>query len=130
MHPRLIYTGIRVKDIDESIRFYCDVLGMRLVKREKTSQTNGEWAELRSVDSEQVLELNWYSEGTKFGTSYFNGSEIDHLAFDVENLDDWLKELESRKDVKILMRPREIGEWNEMFVEDPNGIWIEFLQRK
>jgi lactoylglutathione lyase len=128
--PRLIYTGIRVKDMDESIRFYCDILGMHLVKRDKTPQTNGEGAELRSPDSDQVLELNWYSEGSKFGTPYLNGSEVDHLAFDVENLEDWLAELETKKGIKILVRPREIGGWNEMFIEDPNGIWIEFLQRK
>ena len=125
----MIYTGIRVRNMDESIKFYCDVLGMQLVKRDKTPQTQGEGAELKSPDSDQVLELNWYSEGSKFGKPYVNGSEVDHLAFDVENLESWLEELQ-QKQVKILVRPREIGEWNEAFIEDPNGIWIEFLQRK
>ena len=129
MSPRMIYTGIRVKDMDESIRFYTETLGMTVAERQRTPQTQGEVATLRSPGSEQVLELNWYEEGTKFGTPYVNGSEVDHLAFEVENMAEWVRGLES-KGVKILVRIYEIGGWNEAFIEDPNGIWIEFLQRK
>lgn len=125
----MIYTGIRVKDMDESIRFYTETLGMTLVERQRTPQRRGEVATLKSPGSEQVLELNWYEEGTKFGTPYLNGSEVDHLAFDVENMSEWVRELESNG-VKILLRIFEIGGWNEAFIEDPNGIWVEFLQRK
>ena len=129
MNPRMIYTGIRVKDMNESIRFYTEILGMKLVKRDKTPQTHGEGAVLKSPESEQVIELNWYAHGSTYGTSYENGSEIDHLGFEVEDLGAWVKELES-KGVKILVRPYEIGGWNEAFIEDPNGIWIEFLQKE
>lgn len=132
MPPRMVYTGIRVKNMDQSIAFYTEILGMKLVEREKTPPTEGEVATLKSADSEQILELNWYKEGSRFGTTYTNGSEVDHLAFDVENLSEWISWLE-KKGVKILVRPREIGislGWNEAFIEDPNGIWIEFLQRK
>jgi lactoylglutathione lyase len=124
----MVYTGIRVKSMEESIKFYTETLGMQLVERTKTPRTHGEVATLRSPGSEQVIELNWYSHGTMFGTTYENGSEIDHLGFEVENLEAWVRELES-KGVKILYRIHEIGGWNEAFIEDPNGIWIEFLQR-
>ena len=127
MRPRMIYTGIRVKDMEESIRFYTEVLGMKLERREKAPQTHGESATLKSPGSEQVIELNWYAHGSTYGTSYENGSEIDHIGFEVEDLAAWIKDLESRG-VKILIRPYEIGGWNEAFIEDPNGIWIEFLQ--
>ncbi|HUI85559.1 MAG TPA: VOC family protein [Nitrososphaerales archaeon] len=129
MQPRMIYTGIRVKDMDESIRFYTGILGMRLVERELTPQTQGEAATLKSAGSEQAIELNWYAQGSRFGTPYVSGSEVDHLGFDVEDLDEWVRELEE-KGVKVLLRIREVGGWNEAFIEDPNGIWIEFLQRK
>ena len=133
MPPRLIYTGIRVKDMDESLAFYTEILGMEVVeKRVKTPPTEGEVAMLRSHDSEQLLELNWYKGGSRFGTSYVNGSEVDHLGFDVENLSEWIGSLE-KKGVRILVRPGEIGAelgWNEAYIEDPNGIWIEFLQRR
>ena len=123
------YTGIRVKNMDESIRFYTQILGMKLLERERTPQTQGEVATLKSPGSEQVIELNWYAQGSRFGTPYANGSEVDHLGFDVDDLDEWVRELE-KKGVKILLRLREIGGWNEAFIEDPNGIWIEFFQRK
>jgi len=123
------YTGIRVKNMDESIRFYTQILGMKLLERERTPQTQGEVATLKSPGSEQVIELNWYAQGSRFGTPYANGSEVDHLGFDVDDLDEWIRELE-KKGVNILLRIREVGGWNEAFIEDPNGIWIEFLQRK
>ena len=104
-----------------------EVLGY--VERQKTPQTDGEVATLKSPGSEQLLELNWYKEGTKFGTPYVNGSEVDHLGFDVEDLSEWISSLE-KQGIKVLFRLREIGGWNEAFIEDPNGIWIEFLQRK
>jgi lactoylglutathione lyase len=133
MPPRMIYTGIRVKDMDQSIAFYTEVLGMKLVEEKvNTPPTRGEVATLKSPDSEQLLELNWYEEGSRFGTPYANGSEVDHLGFEVENLIGWISSLE-KKGVKILVRPKEIGGnlgWNEAFIEDPNGIWIELLQRK
>ena len=128
MIPRMIYTGIRVKSMEESVKFYTDVLGMQLVERKQTPQTHGELATLKSPGSDQVIELNWYFHGSTFGDSYENGSEIDHLGFEVDNLEAWLRELEA-KGVKILIRPYEIGGWNEAFIEDPNGIWIEFLQK-
>ena len=125
----MIYTRIRVKNMEESIRFYSDVLGIQLIERKKTPQTHGEWATLKSPGSEQVVELNWYAHGSKFGEPCVNGSEIDHLGFEVENLAGWVSELEARK-VKILVRPYEIGGWNEAFIEDPNGVWIEFLESR
>ena len=124
----MIYTGIRVKNMTDSIRFYTEILGMQLLERKEAPQTHGEWATLKSPGSEQVIELNWYAHGSTYGTDYASGSEIDHLGFDVEDLGSWIRELES-KGVKILIRPHEIGDWNEAFIEDPNGIWIEFLQR-
>jgi len=127
MPPKMIYTGIRVKDMDQSIAFYTEILGMKLVERQKTPQTEGEVATLRSADSEQELELNWYKEGSRFGIPYVNGSEVDHLGFDVENMDEWISSLE-KNGIRILLRIRE-GGWNEIFIEDPNRIWIEFLQR-
>ncbi len=106
MAPRLIYAGIRVKDMDESIKFYTQVLGMILLEREKFPQTQGECATLKT-----------------------QASELDHLAFDVEDLGTWIEHLD-RKNIKVIVRPHEISGWNEAFIQDPNRIWIEFLQRK
>src|SRR2546427_9461120 len=130
---RLKYTGIRVKDMDESLRFYTGVLGMEVVdKREPTQATEGEAVTLRSPGGDQLLELNWYAEGSRFGLPYVNGEELDHLAFDVDDLDGTIAEL-SRRGVEVVIRPGEIGGsygGREAFVKDPNRIWIELLQRR
>ena len=130
MPPRFTYTGIRVKDMDESVRFYTDVFGMEVVEPvEAAPPTNGKVATLKSPDSEQLLELNWYESGSRFGPPYANGEDLDHLAFDCDDVVATVAELE-RKGVQVLIRSKEIGGWSEAFVKDPNGIWIEFVTRK
>ena len=130
---RLKYTGIRVKDMDESLRLYTEVLGMEVADRgEPTPPTKGEVVTLRSPGGDQPLELNWYVEGSRFGLPYVNGEELDHLAFDLDNLDRAVADLVS-KGVEVVVRPGEIGGWygwREAFAKDPNGIWIELVQRK
>ena len=133
MHSfRLVYTGIRVRDMDESLRFYTHVLGMEVVdKREPTPPTKGEVVTLRSPNGTQLLELNWYAEGSRFGPPYANGEDLDHMGFEVDDLDEALADLSS-KGIDVLIRPGEIGGsygWREAFVKDPNGIWIELLPR-
>jgi len=127
---RFIYTGIRVKNMDESIRFYTEVLGMKIAeKREKMEPTRGEVVTLKSPTSSQLLELNFYEEESPFYAPYMNGEDLDHLAFDVENLESTVSDLK-RRGIEIVVEPYQIGGWREAFIRDPNGIWIELLQRK
>lgn len=131
MQFRMSYTGIRVKNIEESLRFYTELLGMSVIEPlQPTAPTDGKVVTLRSPDSMQVLELNWYGAGSKFGAPYSNGEDLDHLSFECDDLARAVAELEHRG-VEVVVRPKEIGAeagWNEAFVKDPNGIWIELLQ--
>jgi lactoylglutathione lyase len=127
---RMTYTGIRVKDMEESLRFYTEILGMHVVDPlVPAPPTAGKVVTLRSPDSTQLLELNWYEEGSRFGPTYSNGEDLDHLAFECDDLSDAVRELEGRG-IEVVFRLKEIGGWNEAFVKDPNGIWIELLQSK
>ena len=130
---RFIYTGIRVKDMEESVRFYTEVLGMVIVEPvQKTGPTRGSVATLKSPNSEQLLELNHYEEGSPYSSPYVNGEDLDHIAFDVEDLEATTNELK-RQGVEVMVEPYQIGRkegWREAYVKDPNGIWIELLQRK
>ena len=133
MEFRFLYTGLRVRDIERSLRFYTEILGMEVVDPlESYEPTRGKAVTLRSPSSSQLLELNWYEEGSQFGTAYTNGEELDHLGFEVENLQDAVKRLED-EGVQVMARPGTIGGslgWREAFVKDPDGIWIELVQRK
>ena len=48
MKVEMVYTGIRVRDMDWSIRFYTELLGMKLRARAKNKSIQGEWAQLES----------------------------------------------------------------------------------
>lgn len=128
MKFKMVYTGIRVKDMDESVRFYSKVLGMKLVGRARVKATRGEWTQLRSKGSQQLLELNWYSPGSPFYTPWKRGVELDHLCFAVDDLDSALHELQSRG-IKRLGGPYFVGGWKIVDVVDPNGICIELGAR-
>lgn len=117
--------------MDESIRFYTDVLGMQLVERMTTAPTKGEVATLRSPGSEQELELNFYARDSPFWAPYSNGEDLDHLAFEVGDLAAAVEGMR-RKGVTIVVEPFTIGAeigWGEAYIRDPNGIWIELLQK-
>jgi lactoylglutathione lyase len=127
---RFIYTGIRVKDIEESLRFYTEILGMVIQEPlQHLEPTKGEVVTLKSPGSEQLLELNYYRDGSPFKSAYVSGEELDHIAFDVQDLTATIKDLK-RRGIEVLVEPYAIGGWKEAYVKDPNGIWIELLERK
>ncbi len=130
---RFVYTGIRVKNMEESVKFYTGVLGMVIAEPlQKTTPTKGSVVTLKSINSEQLLELNHYEEESPYNSPYIVGENLDHLAFDVQDLEATVKQ-HKRRGVEVVVEPYAIGSeigWKEAYVKDPNGIWIELLQRK
>lgn len=125
MRYQMAYVGIQVRDMDGSIRFYTGALGMRLGRRQRVPETGGEWAELRSPGSEQMLELNWYPEGsTFFKGPYRNGDELDHIAFDCDDVQAAYDEL-VRSGARSGLPPFREGNSILAYVQDPDGVWIE-----
>lgn len=119
------YVGVQVRDLDRSLRFYRDLLGMEVRHREKVPETGGEWAELKSPGSDALLELNWYPEGSPhFRGPYRQGDELDHIAFDCEDVARAYEELLSRG-AKPGLPPFLEGRTWLAFVVDPDGIWVE-----
>lgn len=120
------YTGIIVQDLDRSIKFYTEVMGMKLLGRMKNLYTNGEFAELASREGElPYLELNWYADKK----AYTNGDELDHLGFLVQNAYEELERLE-KLGVEVAQRPYETKNHVIFFAKDPDGIWFEVLSKK
>jgi len=118
---KFLYTGIEVTDLEQSIRFYQEGLGMEVVGRGLVSATGGETATLRTPGGHQLLELNWYPD-----SRYTAGSELDHLAFEVEDVEgaaSKLVELGGRVVREVTHAP----DYDMEYVADPNGIWIELV---
>jgi len=121
---RLYYTGIRVRELSRSLRFYRS-LGLKVTHR-GTMAHGGKWVHMRDPSSGQRLELNWYPKRSRFYERYKNGSELDHIGFIVDDAVKFFKLLVKRG-AKPAARP--FGDESETlaFVKDPDGIWIELI---
>jgi lactoylglutathione lyase len=127
------YTGIRVRDLDKALRFFCDGLGMRVRYRQRIKETGGTMVELVSDASgaKHVLELNWYPPRSKYATRYTPGEALDHLAFRVRHgsLKDAIARLEAHGG-KLRIRPFKEGRSILAYVDSPDGHTIELLASK
>jgi lactoylglutathione lyase len=118
------YTGIRVRDLQRSLEFYAKVIGMKVVHR-GTMPHGGKFVQPKGALSPQVLELNWYSEGSRFYWEYQTGEELDHLAFIVDDPKKVYAEL-IKNGATSAVSPKE-SKGTEIYVKDPDGVWIELL---
>jgi lactoylglutathione lyase len=125
MKARFYYAGIRVRDLKRSLKFYTSVMGMKVVNRGKMSH-GGEYIQMVTPRTRLRLELNWYPEGSKFYSEYTVGEEMDHLAFVVEDVKKAYKEF-VEKGAGIAVDPTH-SKGSEVYIKDPDGIWIELLQ--
>ncbi len=126
---RLLHTMIRVGDLQRSIDFYTQVLGMRLLR--KSDYPSGRFTNaFVGYDDESraaVLELthNWDTK------SYDMGSGFGHVAVEVEDAYKSCDEVKKRGGkVSREPGPMKHGSTVIAFVEDPDGYKIEFVQRK
>lgn len=126
MKAKLTYTGIRVKDLDASVRFYTNVLGMKEIDRSTIDVAKGRAVNLVSEDGGHPLELNYYEKGSPFASKYEAGEGLDHLAFRVENLDAAIAEAKGAGHPVIKEMKTATSRW--VYIQDPNGIWIELFQ--
>ncbi len=127
MQTAFAYTGIRVRDLDAAIDFFTRVLGMTLQGRHKSDWTKGEFANLRSGDAKHWLELNWYAPDSPIEGPFREGDELDHLGFEVDDLEAVLLRLkEAGYEPKHAYRG---GGWQIAFVPVVDGIWLDLFHR-
>ena len=119
------YTGIRVRDLKRSIAFYTKVMGLKQVLRGRM-RAGGIFVQLKDPRSRQMLELNYYPQGTKYYEQFKTGSELDHLAFWERDVDRKYEELLSKGCVKAV-EPFSEGGYRLAFLKDPDGIWLELI---
>src|SRR2546421_3884892 len=98
---------------------------MPLSRRERVREPGGAWAELRSHGSRWILDLNSYPDGSEFFRGpYRNGDELDHIAFECEDVQRAYRELLARG-ATAGHAPFVEGGTLLAFIQDPDGIWIE-----
>ena len=126
---RFWYTGIRVKDLEESIRFYKEAFGFDVILKGKMKTHEGTFVQMRTPTGKQILELNHYPKTSKFYEDYVNGCELDHLGFYASDVRGQYERL-IRLGCEPAVQPFNHGSWVLAFVKDPNGIWLELIGRE
>ncbi len=125
---RILHTMIRVGDLDKSLAFYTDVLGMRLLRRTDFPEGKFTLAFIGYQDEADgaVLELthNWGVDHYELGTGY------GHVALAVDDAYAACSEIKARGGkVTREAGPMKGGTRVIAFVEDPDGYKIELIQR-
>lgn len=120
---KYLHTMVRVKNIVESLDFYCNKLGLREVKRKESEKGRFTLIFLGADNSDEdtgLLELtyNWDHE------AYTGGRNFGHLAYRVHNIYETCQKLMDSG--VIINRPPRDG--HMAFVKSPDGISIEILQ--
>jgi lactoylglutathione lyase len=124
----LKYFGIRVTNLERSLNFYIDLLGLKEVKRGDCYERKaGIWVLLRDEESHQELELNWYPEGSPYNTEYSPGEGLDHIGFVVEDVEAKYNALVAMGAGPTQVDPASTEGW-AAYVKDPDGNWIELFQ--
>ena len=124
---RFLHTMIRVKDLDESIRFYCDVLGMKLLRRRDYPEGRFTLAFVGCGDESDhtVLELT-YNHGR---SDYELGDAFGHVALGVDDIHATCERLRAAG-ARITREPGPMKHGTTViaFLEDPNGYKIELIE--
>ena len=120
---KLAHTMIRVKDLEATLRFYTEFLGLREVRR----STIGDEATLVFLTDEAEryhIELTHNHDGR----DYELGNQFGHLAFHVDDLEPIVAEIEERGWWYRRSKPENRSKY--VFVKDPNGYDVEILQAR
>ncbi|MCK9985560.1 MAG: lactoylglutathione lyase [Azoarcus sp.] len=124
---KLLHTMLRVGDLDRSIKFYTEVLGMRLLRRHDYPEGKFTLAFVGYQDESEgaVIELTW-----NWGVdSYEMGNAFGHIALAVPDAYRACDEIRARGG-KVVREagPMKHGTTVIAFVEDPDGYKIELIQ--
>jgi len=126
---RILHTMIRTGDLDRSIKFYTEILGMKLLRQKEYPDGKFTLAFLGYGDESEntVIELT-YNWGVD---SYDIGSGFGHIALEVDDVYEATNEIRQRGG-KILRDagPMNAGTTIIAFVEDPDGYQIELIGKK
>jgi lactoylglutathione lyase len=124
MVTKLLHTRYRVNDLERSVRFYKEVLGLQEVRRHK-SPRGSELVFLKAPQSEETIELCYYPASGPVQVQ----PDLTHLAFEVESLEEFGRHL-ARHGLKYsdgpTLRPDGSG---FAFIDAPEGYEIELMQK-
>lgn len=124
---RLLHTMLRVSNLEASLKFYCEILGMKLLRQKDYpgGKFTLAFVGYGEESNHTVLELthNWEVEKYDLGDAY------GHIALGVDDIYKTCEEIKARGG-KVVREPGPMKHGSTViaFVEDPNGYKVELIQ--
>lgn len=123
MVTKLLHTRYRVQDLDRTVNFYKDVLGLEEVRRHK-SPRGSELVFLKAPQSEELIEICCFPGSGPVEV----GTDITHLAFEVEDLEQFAASA-AAKGYPLSDGPTTTSNGTVFaFIDAPEGYEIELIQ--
>ena len=121
---KLLHTRMRVSDMEQTIDFYTNVLGLEVLER-KVSPRGSHLAFLRVPNSEELIELCSFPPSGPVTVQ----EDLVHLAFQVESIDDTIEQL-GAKQIRITDGPTTTSSGSRfIFIDAPDGYEVELIER-
>ncbi len=123
MVKKLLHTRYRVHDLEKTVSFYKDVLGLQETRRQ-TSGRGSQLVFLKAPSSDEEIEICKFDESGPVVV----GPDLTHLAFEVEDLDKFAKHA-AVKGYPLSDGPHPSGIGKIAFIDAPEGYEIELIER-
>ena len=121
---KLLHTRYRVNDLDRTVKFYRDILGLQEVKRHK-SPRGSELVFLKAPKSDEEIEICHFPGSSSVSVQ----PDLTHLAFEVDSLDEFASHL-ARHGLKYSDGPTTSSSGTTFaFIDAPEGYEIELIQK-
>lgn len=121
---KFLHTRMRVSDVEATIAFYRDVLGLAVLERH-VSPRGSQLAFLSVPNSEELIELCSFPASGPVRVQ----EDLVHLAFEVDDLDQTIEQLQA-KNVPITDGPTQTSSGSRfIFIDAPDGYEVELIER-
>jgi lactoylglutathione lyase len=121
---KLLHTRYRVNDLERTVRFYKDVLGLEEIRRHK-SPRGSELVFLKAPASDELIEITFFPGSGPVQVQ----ADLTHLAFEVDSLDDFAQHLAARG-LTFSDGPTTTSTGSVFaFIDAPEGYEIELIQK-
>jgi lactoylglutathione lyase len=123
MVKKLLHTRYRVKDLEKTVAFYRDVLGLKELRRQRSGR-GSQLVFLKAPGSEEEIEICKFDESGPVVV----GPDLTHLAFEVDDLEKFGQQA-AAKGYPLSDGPHSTDGGKIAFIDAPEGYEIELIER-
>jgi len=123
MIKKLLHTRYRVRDLEKTVSFYKDVLGLKELRRH-TSGRGSQLVFLKAAEGDEEIEICKFDESGPVVV----GSDLTHLAFEVDDLEKFAREA-TAKGYPLSDGPHSTGSTKIAYIDAPEGYEVELIER-